>query len=236
MTSTATQLDETATTFLFHLRATGIVSYAALAAGISTQALYKRRAKDEQFAAAWDSTLEQARVFIAETLRRGATDMERAKTLLGEVADRLRNPELSPDDRATHMRHLEALGQRIDELKALATSEAAKAYARRRDEARAKLRKEYQDAEAVAAEFDDAIKAVEPAWKRLREALAAVRRTAIAAEIEAPDVVLENMMRLGLHWGAPEFAAFLNVQRPDKRHQQPFARFVSQRIPAEVQR
>jgi hypothetical protein len=231
---TTTTLDATATTFLHHLSSHGLVTAAAASAGITTQGIYKRRSKDEAFATAWDRALEVARDRISASLRQSATDMERAQDLLQQVTDRLRDPELSTDDRATHMRHLEALGQRIDQLKELATSEAVKAHVRRRDEARAKLREDCDSAEVVAAEFDQAVKQLDPAFKRLKAALAAVRSTALRAEIAAPEVAFDTAMRCALHFHAPEFATFLGVLRPDRRHQQDFAKFVAARRPGEV--
>lgn len=225
------QLDETAQRFLASLNAHGLVTVAAAFAGISTAALYKRRAKDEHFAALWEAAVEAARVRISAALKQTAADQDSAARMLAEVADRLRNPDLSPDDRATHLRQLEALGQRIDELRALASSEAAKAHVRRRDEARAQLREDTNVAVAVAAEFDEAIKQLDPHWKRLLHALAAVKQRAIRAEVPAPEVAIETMVRCALYFHCPEFAEFLGVLRADRRHQQPFCKFVEQRMP-----
>lgn len=225
------QLDETAQRFLASLNAHGLVTVAAAFAGISTAALYKRRAKDEHFAALWEAAVEAARVRISAALKQSASDQHSAQELLAQVAERLKDPNLSSDDRATHMRHLEVIAARIEELRTLANSEAAKAHVRRRDEARAQLREDTNVAVAVAAEFDEAIKQLDPHWKRLLHALAAVKQRAIRAEVPAPEVAIETMVRCALYHHCPEFAAFLGVLRADRRHQQPFHKFVEQRMP-----
>lgn len=231
-TDTATHvLDETAQRFLASLASHGLVTAAAAAAGVSPQAIYKRRAKDDHFAGAWNVALEQARERISAALQRSASDQDTAARMLGEVADRLRNPDLSPDDRGTLMRQLDAIAARIDELRQLANSEAARAHVRRRDEARDQLRKDAETAVAVAAEFDEAIKQLDPAWKRLLAALAAVQRTGVRAEVATADVNIDVMLRAGLHFHAPTFAAAINLLRPDRRHQLEFAKFVASRMP-----
>lgn len=236
MTTTTTEhrLDETAQRFLASLASHGLATAAAAAAGVSPQAMYKRRGKDEHFARLWDAALEESRVRLSAALQRTAADQHSAQELLAQVAERLKDPNLSTDDRATHMRHLESLAARIDELRELANSEAAKAHVRRRDEARTQLREDAATAIAVAAEFDTVVKELDPHWKRLLHALASMKQRAIRAEVAVPEVAIETMVRCALYCHCPEFAEFLGVLRPDRRHQQEFSTFVAQRRPAEV--
>src|SRR5262245_35198580 len=102
--------------FLFHLRGSGLVSVAANSASVTRRCLYLWRESDPAFAARWDAVLTEARQCISAALRRGAEDQQTAAALLEQVAERLKDASISAEDRATHLEHLRALGERIDEL------------------------------------------------------------------------------------------------------------------------
>ena len=59
--------------FLIELTRSGSVGRSAKAAGFSTAALYKRRAKDRHFAAAWDAALETGKARVQAYLVEAAT-------------------------------------------------------------------------------------------------------------------------------------------------------------------
>ena len=59
--------------FLIELTRSGSVGRSAKAAGFSTTALYKRRAKDRHFAAAWDAALETGKARVQAYLVEAAT-------------------------------------------------------------------------------------------------------------------------------------------------------------------
>lgn len=208
------------TEFLLHLRGTGLVSLAASAVSVTRRTLYLWREADPQFAARWDDALAEARQRISAALRRSADDQASAAALLEQVADRLKDPGLSTEDRSTHMEHLRALGERIDELKALATSEAAMAHKRFVAERREQLRKDWEAVEITASELDEAIKAVEPALKRFRFALADAERTARQAEAAFPGIAFETAWSSAWYFHAPTVADLLKLPRPMRRHQQ----------------
>ena len=217
--------------FLLHLRATGLVSHAANSVRVTRRTLYLWRDSDPAFAAQWDSALSEARQIISAALRRAATDKASAAEMLERVADRLKDANLSAEDRATHLEHLRALGERIEELRQLATSEAAQAHARFVAERRSKLGEDWSDVDACAAELDDAIKEVEPALARFRNALAAAERTARDGETEFPGIAFETAWACAWYYHAPNVAAVMKLARPNRRHQQALYTTATQRRP-----
>jgi len=82
---------EWAEKFLAALGETGNVTTAATAAGVSRQACYLLRDRDELFASAWDSALETAADLLeAEARRRAADGVDEPVYYQGEVCGHVR--------------------------------------------------------------------------------------------------------------------------------------------------
>lgn len=113
--------------FLLALTVNGNVSRAAKSAGFSTQAVYKRRLKDQRFAAAWDAALETGKARVQSYLVEAATrtfepdelpvaeDHEVPKVTIGEAINIAR---LKGNGPAPRLADYEASEEELKEIRA----------------------------------------------------------------------------------------------------------------------
>lgn len=222
---TTATLDATAHTFLLHLSSHGLVTAAAAAAGISPQAMYKRRQGNPGFARAWEKALEESRARLDTALRRVSWQMPELQARLSDLAAQLADVEMDPDSRATLLGQVSAIADRVEELKGVRDSEAAQEHQRRLAMVRAEFGDELNTRDAVAREFDLALIELEPAFKRFTEAQARCEAVARRAEAELPGMNLPTVMACVWWHHAPSVAGFLGIKRPNNKHQHPLVNF-----------